>query len=99
LLELGVVTAGNAVQWTRTLGRVLLKEAERSPFVHITRGRRFRVKLDRQLPYELDGGARPAARKLRIKVHPSSVRICVPADVTDTSLALLDQPAQVPANG
>jgi diacylglycerol kinase family enzyme len=87
LLELGVVTAGNAVQWARTLGRVMLNEAERSPFVHVTRGRQFRVRFDRQLPYELDGGARPAARKLQIKVHPSSVRICVPADVADRSLA------------
>ena len=77
----------------------MLNEAERSPFVHVMRGGRFRVRFDRQLPYELDGGARPAAGKPRIKVHPSSVRICVPADVTDTSLALLDQPAQVPANG
>jgi hypothetical protein len=48
--------------------------------------RRFRVRFDRQLPYELDGGARPAARKLRIKAHPSSVRICVPADVADRPL-------------
>src|SRR5215475_8021120 len=80
LLELGVVTAGNAPQWARTLGRVMLGEAGRSPFVHVTRGRKFRVRFDRQLPYELDGGARPAARKLRIKAHPASVRICVPAD-------------------
>ncbi len=87
LLELGVVTAGNAVQWARTLGRVVLNEAERSPFVHVTRGRQFQVRFDRQLPYELDGGARPAARKLRVKVHPSSVRICVPAGMADRSLA------------
>jgi diacylglycerol kinase family enzyme len=87
LLELGVVTAGNAVQWARTLGRVMVDEAERSPFVHVTRGRQFRVRFGRQLPYELDGGARPAASKLRIRVHPASVRICVPAGVADSSLA------------
>jgi diacylglycerol kinase (ATP) len=92
LLEIGVVTAENAVQWARTLGRMMLSEAERSPFVHVTRGRQFRVRFDRQLPYELDGGARPAARKLRIKVHPSSVRICVPADLADRSLAALFSP-------
>src|SRR5262245_24363844 len=83
LLELGVVTAGNAPQWARTLGRVMLGEAGRSPFVHVTRGRKFRVRFDRQLPYALDGGARPAARKLRIKVHPASVRICAPTDAAD----------------
>jgi len=79
LLELGVVTAGNPAQWARTLGRVALGDAEKSPFVQVTRGRRFRIRFDRRFPYELDGGARPAVRKLRIKVHPSSVRICVPA--------------------
>jgi diacylglycerol kinase (ATP) len=47
LLELGVVTARNAAQWARTLGRVMLGEAERSPFVHVTRGRQFRVRFDR----------------------------------------------------
>jgi hypothetical protein len=30
------------------------------------------------VPYELDGGERKKARKLRINVHPASVRICVP---------------------
>jgi diacylglycerol kinase family enzyme len=65
----------------------MMGEAERSPFVHLTRGRKFQVRFDRQLPYELDGGARPAARKLRIKVHPASVRICVPAGAADRSLA------------
>ena len=79
LLELGVVTAGNPAQWARTLGRVALGDAENSPFVQVTRGRRFRIRFDRRFPYELDGGARPAVRKLRIKVHPCSVRICVPA--------------------
>jgi diacylglycerol kinase family enzyme len=79
LLDLGVVTAGNPAQWARTLGRVALGDAEKSPFVLLTRGRRFRIRFDRRLPYELDGGARPAVRKLRIKIHPASVRICVPA--------------------
>jgi diacylglycerol kinase (ATP) len=79
LLELGVVTARNPVDWARALGRVALRSAERSPFVEMTRGRSFRVRFDRKLPYELDGGARPAARDLRIDVHPRSVTICVPA--------------------
>jgi diacylglycerol kinase (ATP) len=79
LLELGVVTAKNPVEWARTLGRVALGKAEHSPFVEVTRGKKFRIRFDRQLPYELDGGARPAVSKLRIKACPSSIRICVPA--------------------
>jgi diacylglycerol kinase (ATP) len=78
LLELGVLTAKSPMQWTRTMGRVALGKTEKSPFVETTRGKRFRVKFDHPFAYELDGGARPAVKKLRIKVHPSSIRICVP---------------------
>jgi diacylglycerol kinase (ATP) len=79
LLELGVVSAGNPVDWVRTLGRVAVGAADRSPFVQVTAGKEFRIRLGQKLPYELDGGARPAVRDLRIKVHPRSVTICVPA--------------------
>jgi diacylglycerol kinase (ATP) len=80
VLELGVVAAKNPVQWARTLARVATGKAAESPYVHVARGKRFRIRFDRRFPYELDGGARPAARKLRIKVHPSSVSICVSPD-------------------
>jgi YegS/Rv2252/BmrU family lipid kinase len=79
LLELGVVTAKNPVEWARTLGRVALGTSEKSPFVEVTRGKKFRVQFDRPFLYELDGGARPAATKMKIKVHPSSIKVCVPA--------------------
>jgi diacylglycerol kinase (ATP) len=82
LLDLGVVTAKNPIEWARTLGRVALSKAEKSPFVEITRGQKFRIRFDRQLPYELDGGARPADAQLRVKVRPSSITICVPAQQT-----------------
>jgi diacylglycerol kinase (ATP) len=78
LLELGVVTAANPVEWARTLGRVALGKAEKSPFVEVTRGKKFLIELKRPVPYELDGGARPAVTKIRIKVHPGSISICVP---------------------
>ena len=80
LLELGVVTAKNPVDWARTLGRLALGSAEKSPFVEVTRGRKFRIRFDRPLPCELDGGSRPAVEKMRIKVHPSSIKICVPVN-------------------
>jgi diacylglycerol kinase (ATP) len=79
-LEVGVVTAANPAEWLRTLGRVAAgRDPERSPFVEMTTGTSLRIRFDRKLPYELDGGARPAAKDLRIKVHPHSVTICVPA--------------------
>lgn len=79
VLELGVVTAQNPIQWTRTLGRMALGNAGKSPFVNTTKGKKFTVEFDRKFPYELDGGARPGKRKLRIRVHPASVLVCVPS--------------------
>jgi diacylglycerol kinase family enzyme len=79
VLDFGVVTARNPVDWIRTFSRAVAGAAQRSPFVELTTGKSFQIYFDRTLPYELDGGARPAVRDLRIKVHPSSVTICVPA--------------------
>jgi hypothetical protein len=31
------------------------------------------------VPYELDGGDRTKARKLRVEVEPEAVEVCVPA--------------------
>jgi diacylglycerol kinase family enzyme len=74
-----VVTAKNPAEWARTLGRIVLDKTEGSPFVEVTQGKRFRIRFDRRFPLELDGGARPAVKKVRIKVHPASITICVPA--------------------
>jgi YegS/Rv2252/BmrU family lipid kinase len=79
LLELGVVTAKNPVEWARTFAKIARGRAEQSPFVKVTRGKKVKIRFDRKLPYELDGGARPAVKDLRIKVHPGSVKVCVPA--------------------
>ena len=79
ILEVGLVTAKNPVEWVRTLGRIAAGRPRKSPFVRTTRGRRITARFDRPFPYELDGGARRAVSKLRIKVRPGSVRICVPA--------------------
>jgi diacylglycerol kinase (ATP) len=84
-LELGVVTAKNPVQWTRTLGRVALGKAEMSPFVRVASGQSFSLAFDRKFPYELDGGDRPPAKKLRVKVRPASITVCVPAPVSSTA--------------
>ena len=78
VLELGVVTAKNPLQWTRTLGRMALGSTGKSPFVQMAKGKKFTIAFDRKFPYELDGGARPGATKLRVRVHPASIHICVP---------------------
>jgi len=78
-LELGVVTARNPVQWARTFARLARGQAAVSPFVKVTQGKKFTIRFAKKVRYELDGGARPASRKLRIKVRPGSVTVCVPS--------------------
>ena len=68
ILELGVVTARNRIQWTRTLGRVALGRAEDSPFVEVTRGKRFEIRFAEPFLYQLDGDPRKAVRRLRVAV-------------------------------
>lgn len=78
LLDLGVVTAANPIEWVRALGQVALGEAGKSPFVQLTRGKQFEIRFDREQPYELDGGARHSVRELSIEVCPASISVCVP---------------------
>ncbi len=83
MLELGLVTASNPAQWARTVGRVVAGQPQKSPFVHVTRGQRIRVRFNRKFGCELDGGARKAVKRMRIRVHPGAIRISVPADRYD----------------
>lgn len=80
LLEVGVVSADGAVEWLRTMARAALGDVTRSPFAHATRGRDVRVRLDRKVRYELDGGDRRKARKLRIEVEPRALTVRVPRE-------------------
>jgi diacylglycerol kinase family enzyme len=62
--------------------------AEHSPFAEVTRGTKFRIRFDRKVPYEFDGGARPARREMRIKARPRSITICAPAKAPAVSAAI-----------
>ena len=79
LLEVGVVTAESRLQWARVLGRLATKRAEASPLTRMTRGRKVDVRFSKPTIYELDGGDRPAAKKLKVRVQPAAIRVAVPA--------------------
>jgi diacylglycerol kinase (ATP) len=82
-LELGVVTARDPLQWARTFGSLALGHPEHSPFAEVTQGKKFIIRFDRKVRFELDGGARPPTKKLRVKVHRGSVTVCVPPGNAD----------------
>ncbi len=77
-LEVGVVTANRRDQWLRVFGRLVGRHPQRSPFVRTTSGTKIRVQLDRPLPYELDGGDRPAADHFRIDIEPAAITLLAP---------------------
>jgi diacylglycerol kinase family enzyme len=77
-IEVGVTTAARPLQWARTLGRVAFGRSEKSPYVRMTRGRAFKVKLDSPLPVELDGGARSESKKFAVTVAPAAITVRVP---------------------
>jgi diacylglycerol kinase (ATP) len=78
MLEMGVVTAKGAIEWGRALARTVAGDPNDSPFVQTVSGTSFDVRLERKLPYELDGGERPKTKRLKIGIEPGSVTICVP---------------------
>ena len=80
LLELGVITAKGVTQWTRALVRTAVGSADRSKFVQTTKAKKIRIKLDRKMPYELDGGDEKPVDRLKIRVEPAAVTICVPEE-------------------
>jgi diacylglycerol kinase (ATP) len=79
-LEVGVVTAGGLAQWARVLGRMVVGKAERSPLVDTTTGRKIDVRFTKKTVYELDGGDRPATKRLKVRIEPAAIRVCVPAE-------------------
>jgi diacylglycerol kinase family enzyme len=81
-LEIGVVTAKGLLDWARTLGRSVMSRPERSPFVHVSSGRTFDIRLDRKRPYELDGGDRTSKKRFRVSIEPAAVAFCVGGDAS-----------------
>jgi YegS/Rv2252/BmrU family lipid kinase len=79
-LELGVVNADGVTDWVRTLARAAVGQAERSPLVQATSAKRIKVKLNRRVLYEIDGGDREKVKSFGIKVEPAAITICLPRE-------------------
>jgi diacylglycerol kinase (ATP) len=79
LLEVAAVTAENALEWTRVLSRLVVDDVKHSPLTHVTRGRSIDIRLDTPTPYEVDGGARKAKKRLRARCEPGAITVCVPS--------------------
>ena len=78
VLELGIISADGIVEWSRTIARATAGTAHKSPFVRVTKARSVKVKLDRKVLYELDGGDRTRVKSFKVKVEPGAIKVCVP---------------------
>jgi diacylglycerol kinase (ATP) len=78
ILELGVVSADGTRQWVQTIARAVVGNAGNAANAHTTKVHSVRIKLDKKVPYELDGGDRKKVRKLRVDIEPGAVEVCVP---------------------
>jgi diacylglycerol kinase (ATP) len=79
-LEVGVVKADGITDWVRTLARTAVGHAERSPLVQATSATKIKVKLNRKVLYEVDGGDREKVKSFTIKVQPAAITICLPKE-------------------
>jgi YegS/Rv2252/BmrU family lipid kinase len=79
ILEIGIVTAKGRWQWSKTLALTAAGKASTSPFVETARGTRLDVRFAKAIPYELDGGDRKKTKRLKIKVRPAAITVCIPA--------------------
>ena len=77
-LEVGVITAAGPLQWGRVLGRAAVGRSDKSPLVTMTGGTKVDVRLEDKTPYELDGGARAATRRLKVRIEPAAITVRVP---------------------
>lgn len=77
-LEVGVVNAEGITDWMRTIARTAAGHPERSPLVQTTSAEKIKVRLNRKVLYEVDGGDREKVKSFTVKVQPAAITICVP---------------------
>jgi len=77
-LDVGVLTSEGPVELARATARTALGKTEKSPFVRVTQASKVRVKLDRKVRYELDGGDRKKVKSFKVDVEPGAITVCVP---------------------
>lgn len=77
-LELGIVKADGITEWARTLAYTAVGHAQRSSLVQATSAKKIKVKLNRKVLYEIDGGDREKVKSFTIEIQPSAITICLP---------------------
>ena len=79
-LHVAVVTATGVHEWAHLMLAAVLRKQQWSGSAEIGDGTEITVKFDRKRPFELDGGVKGKAKKLRFEIRPRSLVVCAPSD-------------------
>lgn len=85
-LDVGVVAARSATEWVRVLTSATLRRVHKSPLTEVTTAKKLKIRFDRTLPWEADGGDRERTDKFKVVCVPGAVRICRPHGEHGTNL-------------
>lgn len=77
-LDVAVVTATNAAQWARVLGRAVVGRTANAKHVEMTSARKIDIWLKSSRLYQVDGGDRTKTERLKVRVEPHALLVCVP---------------------
>jgi diacylglycerol kinase (ATP) len=66
------------------LARTAVGTASKSPFAQTTKAHSVKVKLNRKVLYELDGGDRTKVKAFKAKVEAGAITVCVPGSGSST---------------
>jgi diacylglycerol kinase (ATP) len=78
VLDVAVVTATTATQWARVLSRAVTGKTAKAKYIEMTQARKIDVSLKSPRLYQVDGGDRSKVKKLKIRVQPRALTVCVP---------------------
>ncbi|MFA5774532.1 MAG: YegS/Rv2252/BmrU family lipid kinase [Ilumatobacteraceae bacterium] len=78
VMEIGVVTAKGFIDWLQVLIRIVTRRAKKSETLATTHGHKISVRFGRAMTYQLDGGTRKKSKKLKVRIVPDAISICVP---------------------
>jgi len=67
------------------IGRAAVGAAASSPLARATKAHTVKVKLNRKVLYELDGGDRKKVKAFKVKVVPGAITVCVPSEAATAS--------------
>jgi diacylglycerol kinase (ATP) len=78
-LDVGVISARTKLEWARVLTAAAVRRSKRSPLADVVTAATITIRLDRSLPWEVDGGERDRTDTYEIRCLPAAIRIAQPS--------------------